>query len=116
MNSYLPLLKMLPHSATSKVFFLIEKRMGGEKGLLLHMYLLLAGLSEQEHAAFFYHFLSITQKPSSHPILLIGFSNFSTLDKTHKAVSMLVQHSPSSLEVSCLTTDNGERVGGLPSG
>lgn len=87
--------------------------MGGEKGLLLQMYLLLAGLSEQEHAAFFYHFLSITQKLSSHPI---GFSNFSTLDKTHKAVSMLVQHSPSSLEVSCLTTDNGERVGGLPSG
>lgn len=25
-------------------------------------------------------------------------------------------HSPSSLEVSCLTTDSGERVGGLPSG
>lgn len=52
MNSYLPLLKMLPRSATSKVFFLIEKRMGGEKGLLLQMYLLLAGLSEREHAAF----------------------------------------------------------------
>lgn len=48
------------------------------------------------------------------PSFVKGFSN--SLDQTGHPHIPGAAHSPSSLEVSCLTTDSGERVGGLPSG
>jgi len=46
--------------------------------------------------------------------MLTASAIFQTREDTHRLP--VLAHSPSSLEVSCFTTDNGERVGGLPSG
>lgn len=69
----------------AKHFSWWKKRVGGEKGHLPRMSLVI----KMGACSVFYH-LSVTQK--------------------------VCGHSPSSLEVSCLTTDSGERAGGLPSG